>query len=88
MLANKRNGTLYTGVTNDLARRLDEHKNDVNESFTKRYQVHTLVYFEEHECIDEAIWREKCIKKWRRKWKLALIEKENPDWRDLSNELI
>ncbi len=87
IMASKRNGTLYTGVTNDIARRVYEHKDDINESFTKRYKVHTLVYLEEHDSIEDAIWREKCIKKWKRKWKLKLIEEDNPNWIDLYNEL-
>lgn len=88
IMASKRNGTLYTGVTNDIIRRVFEHKTDMNDCFTKRYQVHMLVYFEEYEDINEAIWREKCIKRWKRKWKLRLIEKDNPNWIDLYDELV
>jgi putative endonuclease len=83
MLASKRNGTLYTGVTNDLSRRVYEHKEKIIDSFTKRYNVSILVYYKMHEDINEAIRREKQIKKWNRKWKLQLIEKYNPKWIDL-----
>jgi putative endonuclease len=84
ILASKRNGTLYTGITSDLARRVPEHKNDVREGFTSRYGVHMLVWCEVYEDIQEAIAREKRIKKWRRKWKIALIEEHNPRWLDLA----
>lgn len=87
ILANKRNGTIYVGVTNNLERRVYEHKNDAFEGFTKKYAVHTLVYFEHHTDITAAIWREKCIKRWNRKWKIELIEKENPEWKDLYHEI-
>ncbi len=83
ILASKRNGTLYIGVTSDLPKRAWEHKNDVVEGFTKRYSVHRLVYYEMHEDMESAIRREKHMKKWNRAWKLELIEKQNPDWRDL-----
>ena len=83
MLASQPNGTLYTGVTNDLVRRVWEHRNDTIDGFTKQYGVHRLVYYELHTSMIEAIRREKQIKKWRRAWKIELIEKENPDWRDL-----
>jgi putative endonuclease len=83
ILASRRNGTLYTGITNDLIRRVWQHQNDVIEGFTKKYQVHRLVWFERFERADEAIAREKRIKKWNRAWKIALIEKDNPDWSDL-----
>jgi putative endonuclease len=83
LLASKRNGTLYIGVTSDLPKRAWEHKNDLVEGFTKRYRVHSLVYYELHENMESAISREKQIKKWNRVWKLELIEKQNPDWRDL-----
>ncbi|MCH8041164.1 MAG: GIY-YIG nuclease family protein [Nitrospinae bacterium] len=83
ILASKRNGTLYIGVTSDLPKRAWEHKNDVVEGFTKRYRVHRLVYYELHEDMESAIRREKHMKKWNRAWKLELIEKQNPDWRDL-----
>jgi putative endonuclease len=83
ILANKRNGTLYIGVTSDLPKRVWEHKNDLVEGFTKRYRIHRLVYYELHEDMTSAISREKQMKKWNRAWKLELIEKQNPDWRDL-----
>lgn len=88
ILASRRNGTLYTGVTNDLARRAWEHKNDLVEGFTKRYRVHLLVWFEVAENPQAAIDREKQIKRWRRAWKLRLIEELNPEWRDLSEDLL
>jgi putative endonuclease len=88
ILASKRNGTLYIGATSDLARRVEEHKLDVVESFTKRYQIHTLVYYEAHEDIRDAIERERQLKKWERKWKLRLIEELNPNWVDLSEGLL
>ena len=88
MLASKRNGTLYVGVTSDLMKRLWEHKNDMVEGFTKRYGVHMLVWHEQHETMESAIAREKAIKEWKRKWKLELIEKENPGWKDLHNDLL
>jgi len=83
ILASKRNGTLYIGVTSDLIKRTWEHKNDSVEGFTKRYRVHRLVYYELHEDMESAIRREKQMKQWNRGWKLELIEKQNPDWRDL-----
>ena len=83
ILAGKRNGTLYIGVTSDLIKRTWEHKNDSVEGFTKKYRVHRLVYDEWHEDMESAIRREKQMKKWNRGWKLELIEKQNPDWRDL-----
>ena len=83
ILASKRNGTLYIGVTSDLIKRTWEHKNDSVEGFTKRYRVHRLVYYELHEDMESAIRRETQMKKWNRDWKLELIEKQNPDWRDL-----
>ncbi len=83
ILASQPNGTLYVGVTSDLARRVWEHKNDLVDGFTKKYGVHRLVYFELHVSMVEAIQREKQIKKWRRAWKIELVEKENPEWRDL-----
>ncbi len=83
VLASKKNGTLYIGVTNDLVRRVYEHKEDFVEGFTKRYRVHMLVYYESCEDIDSAIAREKQLKKWNRAWKIELIEKDNPEWTDL-----
>ncbi|TET46906.1 GIY-YIG nuclease family protein [candidate division TA06 bacterium] len=87
ILASRRNGTLYTGVTTNLAKRVWEHKKDIIEGFTKKYGVHLLVYYELHDDIISAITREKQIKKWNRAWKLELIERKNPDWRDLWEEL-
>ncbi|MCL5034217.1 MAG: GIY-YIG nuclease family protein [Bacteroidetes bacterium] len=87
ILASKRNGTLYTGVTNNLIRRVGEHKAGTNEGFTKRYTVDKLVYFESTNDIRHAIKREKQIKKWLRKWKIELIESKNPEWKDLYDEL-
>jgi putative endonuclease len=88
ILASKRNGTLYIGVTSDLQKRAWEHKNDLVEGFTKRYRVHRLVYYELHDDMALAISREKQMKKWNRAWKLELIERENPDWRDLWEGII
>lgn len=81
-------GTTYVGVTRDLVRRVYEHRNNLAESFTKRYSVHCLVYYEVFHDMKEAILREKQIKKWKRKWKIELIEKENPRWADLWNEIV
>jgi putative endonuclease len=86
-LASKRNGTLYVGVTSDLARRVLEHKSRLADSFTKQYGVDCLVYAEYHETMLDAIVREKQIKKWRRAWKLELIERNNPQWRDLCESI-
>ena len=88
ILASRRNGTLYIGITNDLVRRVYEHKNDLVPGFTSKYGVHQLVYHECFEEVDQAIEREKRLKKWKRKWKLELIEKVNPEWKDLYDELI
>ena len=88
ILASRRNGTLYVGVTNDPVRRVGEHKSDAVEGFTKKYGVHILVYAEFHETMPDAIRREKQIKEWRRAWKLKLIERDNPEWRDLYRDLI
>lgn len=87
ILASKRNGTLYTGVTSNVAKRIYEHKSGSVDGFTKKYHVHTLVWYECTENLEAAITREKQIKAWKRKWKLELIEKENPDWKDLYDEL-
>jgi len=88
ILANKKNGTLYVGVTNDLVNRIYEHKQNFIEGFTKKYNVHVLVYYEVHKDIQEAITREKQIKKWNRSWKISLIEEMNSEWRDLYFEII
>jgi putative endonuclease len=87
VLASRRNGTLYVGVTSDLIRRVWQHKNNLAGGFTKEYGVHMLVWHECHETMESAIKREKNIKKWNRRWKLALIEKSNPNWKDLFNDL-
>ena len=88
MLASRRNGSLYAGVTSNIIKRIREHKNDVVEGFTKRYGVHPLVWYEIHETMESAISREKTIKGWNRQWKLELIEKGNPEWADLYDTLI
>ena len=88
ILASGKNGTLYTGVTSQLIRRVYEHKQHLVEGFTKKYGVDTLVWFEIHESMASAIGREKSIKKWRRAWKIKLIEKDNPGWRDLYPDLL
>jgi putative endonuclease len=82
ILASKLNGTLYVGVTNDLARRMSEHKAKLVPGFTRSYRVDKLVYFEAFDSVLEARARERSMKRWRRAWKIALIEKLNPDWRD------
>jgi putative endonuclease len=87
LLANRRNGTLYVGVTNDLARRVYEHRQHAVPGFTGRYGVTMLVWYELHGSIVEAIAQEKRIKHWRRAWKLALVERFNPQWRDLYETL-
>jgi putative endonuclease len=87
ILASRKNGTLYVGVTNDLARRISEHKSKLVPGFTRKYSVDQLVYFEQYASILEARAREHALKRWRRAWKIALIEKLNPDWRDLSGSL-
>ena len=83
LLASRKHGTLYLGVTNDLVRRVFEHRNNLVRGFTSRYGITRLVWFETHDEIMAAISREKEIKKWRRDWKISLIEADNPDWRDL-----
>jgi putative endonuclease len=86
ILASQKNGTLYIGVTNDLERRILEHKQKINEGFTSKYDVNMLVYFESFQYINDAILREKRLKKWNRQWKINLIEEENKDWKDLSED--
>ena len=88
ILANKRNGTLYTGVTSDLLKRVWEHKEGLIRGFTKKYNIKKLVYYEICDDATNAITREKRIKKWRRRWKLQLIEKRNPQWKDLYEEIL
>ena len=85
ILTNKYNNTFYVGLTDDIKRRIAEHKNKVFEGFTKKYNVEKLVYFEKHLTIEEAKLRERRIKRWRKDWKIELIEKMNPDWKDLSD---
>jgi putative endonuclease len=87
ILASKRNGTFYVGFSSNLIKRVWEHKNNFVEGFTKKYRVHTLVYYELFEDKDEAIKREKQLKHWDRKWKMELIERSNPTWRDLFNDI-
>ncbi|MFO8032946.1 MAG: GIY-YIG nuclease family protein [Desulfohalobiaceae bacterium] len=88
ILASKRNGTLYIGVTSNLIQRIWEHKNNIIEGFSKRYNVHLLVWFELHANMESAIIREKQLKNWKRKWKLDLIENTNPYWRDLYYDIL
>jgi putative endonuclease len=87
ILANRIGGKLYIGVTNDLVRRVYEHKSGADEGFTKHYDINRLVYFECFDDIEAAIHREKRPKKWARAWKIALIEKDNPNWIDLYPEI-
>ena len=84
ILASKRNGTLYIGMTSDLAKRVYEHKNDLVGGFSQKYQVHNLVYYETTDDANAAITREKQLKKWERAWKIRLIEEGNPGWEDLN----
>ena len=88
ILASRRNGTLYVGVSANLVQRIWQHKNDLAEGFTKTHGVHTLVWYEQHETMMSAIAREKTIKGWLRNWKLALIEAANPHWRDLYDDIV
>ena len=88
ILASKQNGTLYIGVTSNLLKRIDEHKKGLVEGFTKKYKIHRLVYYESTSDVESAIVREKQMKKWNRQWKIKLIEKNNPDWIDLSDGLL
>ena len=88
ILASQRNGTLYIGVTSDLMRRIGEHKAKLVPGFTKQYGVDRLVYFEQYDSILEARARERVLKRWRWAWKIALIEKVNPDWRDLTHDFL
>jgi putative endonuclease len=88
LLASGRNGTLYVGVTNDVIRRVAEHREGLADGFTKKYHVHHLMWFEAHEEIDQAILREKQIKRWKREWKLELFRETNPRWEDLYPALL
>ena len=83
ILASRKNGTLYIGITSDLIKRVYEHKNDLVDGFTRKYKVHELVYYEVYNKVYDAITREKRLKKWKRQWKIELIEKDNPEWKDL-----
>jgi putative endonuclease len=87
IMASRRNGTLYTGSAIDLAKRAWEHRNDVVEGFTKKHQCHLLVWYEQHDCIEEARLRERRIKEWKRAWKIREIEGLNPDWEDLYDRI-
>ena len=87
LLASKKNGTLYIGVTNNLLKRIYEHKNNLVAGFTQKYNVHNLVYYEIYQNIHDAITREKRMKKWKRQWKIELIERSNPNWEDLFDSL-
>ena len=88
ILASRRNGALYVGITSNLIKRIWEHKNKAIEGFTKKYTVDKLMYFEQYHDPENAIKREKRLKRYNRRWKLELIEKENPEWRDLYTELV
>jgi putative endonuclease len=88
ILSSQKNGTLYVGVTNNLVKRVWEHKNKQVDGFTKRYEIHHLVYFEQHSNPESAIKREKQIKKWNRLWKIRLIEEKNTEWRDLYPKIL
>ncbi|MFD2566619.1 GIY-YIG nuclease family protein [Pseudotenacibaculum haliotis] len=86
ILASQKNGTLYIGMTNNLQRRVYEHKMGIKKGFTKKYGVNRLVYYETFQDVNEAITREKRLKKWNRAWKIELLEKENNEWNDLAND--
>ena len=88
IMASKRNGTLYVGVTNDLIRRVYEHKTNGVEGFTEKYRVHKLVYWEQSDSVESALQREKQLKRWNRQWKIALIEKQNSNWQDMYEQLL
>jgi len=88
LLASKRNGTLYVGVTSNMIKRIWEHKNNVVKGFTERYNVHQLVWYELHETMESAIRKEKMLKNWKRAWKLELIERSNPNWQDLYETIV
>jgi putative endonuclease len=88
LLASQKNGTLYAGVTNDLVRRVHEHRSDLVDGFSRQHGVHRLVWFEAGESVEAAIRKEKQIKNWKREWKVQLIQKENPDWLDLYESLL
>ena len=87
IVTNRRNGTLYTGVTSDLVKRIWEHKNKVVDGFTKQYSLNLLVWYEVHETMESAILKEKAMKNWKRQWKLEAVEEKNPNWVDLYDEI-
>ncbi|MDR0485470.1 MAG: GIY-YIG nuclease family protein [Elusimicrobiota bacterium] len=86
IVTNKKRGTLYIGITNDITRRMYEHRSGLYKGFTKKYKLNRLVYIEDFNDVDSAIWREKCLKEWKRMWKIKLIEDVNPKWEDLGDE--
>ena len=88
ILASEKNGTLYIGITSNLIKRIQEHKTEIIKGFTQKYNVKKLVYYEKTEDVNSAIAREKALKKWKRDWKIQLIEKENPNWEDLYFKII
>jgi len=88
ILASRKHGTLYASVTSNLVKRIWEHKNDAVEGFTKRYGIHMLVWYEQHETMESAIAREKAVKEWKRDWKVKMIETSNPKWNDLYDSLL
>lgn len=88
ILASKKHGTLYIGVTNDLVKRVWEHKQGLIDGFTKKYRVHDLVWYEPTESVESAIKKEKQLKKWNRDWKIHLIEEQNPNWQDLYKAIV
>lgn len=88
ILASRRDGALYVGVTSDLVQRVWQHKSDFVKGFTSRYNIHSLVWYEAHDSMESAIAREKAIKKWRRQWKIDLIVQSNPYWRDLYSDIV
>ena len=88
ILASKKNGTLYVGVTSNLAKRIWQHKNNQVEGFTKKYEVHRLVWYEVHESLESAITKEKQIKHWKRDWKINVIEEQNAEWHDLYSSIL
>ena len=88
ILASKRNGVIYTGVTSDLIKRIWQHKNNVNSGFTSRYKVYKLVYYEVHSMVESALRRERRLKEWQRQWKIDLIEGLNPEWKDLYSSIL
>ena len=87
IMSNQKNGTLYTGVTSNLRQRIHQHKNHLCDGFTQKYKIDHLVYYETHQTMEAAIVREKHIKKWKRQWKIELIEQNNPEWCDLYDSL-